>query len=334
MKYPFNSPRVLSISLAAVLLFGILGGCGSEEPAETTVVTPAVTVATTTYDATATLAPVTVGVSPVTSTEDATEVTTPSTDVSTLDTEETSDTTAVSTPPETSETSEPVTEPQMTLFQENESAVLNGSEEIDGTVVLRYTISYPTFTSNNGSSADAINTAVAAAAAEFETYAKEVLFTFAEQAHKFGDDMLPYSFSVDYEVVISSGTAVSVVFTKTELAGETREAYSRSACVFSPITNTVVTLSDVFSGGSSAYTQTIYSAVFAKIATNADAFYADYENLAQFFPISDRWYLGENGVVIFFNPYEIAGYDQGIVEFTLPYNDYSDQLKLNPLYMG
>ena len=91
---------------------------------------------------------------------------------------------------------------------------------------------------------------------------------------------------------------------------------------------------DVFSGGASTYTQTIYKAVFAKIAAAPDAFYADYQNLAKFFDLSDHWYLGENGVVIFFDPFQIAGYDKGIVEFVLPYDEYSSDLKINPLYMG
>ena len=342
--------RLIPLLLTLTTLLSVATACGSGEPAETTQ-TPATTTASRIdYDPTATLPPVTIGV-PSSTTDDTTAATTtaattaatislsttePTTPPTTPDRSATTpDTTEPITDPTTTEaTTEATTEPAMTIFTEDAAQVISGAEEVEGTVVLRYSISYPTFSSNNGTSPNALNAAVAAAAAEFETYAKDVLLPFAQQAHKAGDSMLPFTFSVDYDVVVSSAMAVSVVFTKTEHTGETREAYARSACMFSPIDNSVMTLSDVFSGGASVYTQTIYKAVFAKIAAAPDAFYADYQNLAKFFDLSDHWYLGENGVVIFFDPFQIAGYDKGIVEFVLPYDEYSSDLKINPLYMG
>ncbi|MBQ4046935.1 MAG: DUF3298 domain-containing protein [Clostridia bacterium] len=353
MKHP--AFRMLSLILILSMFLSVATACGSGEPAETTTQTPATTTASRIdYDPTATLPPVTIGVASGTSAPDTSATTTPATTGATIslvttdpttpattpdgsDTE-TSETTPVTTPdttePPTESTPEATTEPTMTIFTEDASQTISGAEEVEGTVILRYSINYPTFSSNNSTSPSALNAAVAAAAAEFEAYAKDVLLPFAQQAHKAGDSMLPFTFSVDYEVAVSSAMAVSVVFTKTEHTGETREAYARSACMFSPVDNSVMTLSDVFSGGASTYTQTIYKAVFAKIAAAPDAFYADYQNLAKFFDLSDHWYLGENGVVIFFDPFQIAGYDKGIVEFVLPYDEYSSDLKINPLYMG
>ena len=341
--------RILPLLLTLTILLSVATACGSGEPAETAQ-TPATTTAShIDYDPTATLPPVTIGMS--SSTADTTAATTTaSTTAATISLSTTEATSPDSTPdtsattPDTTEpvteptatetTTEATTEPPMTIFTEGTSQSISGSEEVEGTVVLRYSISYPTFNSNNNTPADALNAAVLAAAAEYETYAKEVQLPLAQQAHKAGDSMLPFTFSVDYKVTVSSATAVSVVFTKTEHTGESREAYERSACIFSPIDNSVMTLSDVFSGGASTYTQKIYDAVFAKIAAAPDAFYADYKNLAKFFDLSDHWYLGEKGVVIFFNPFQIAGYDKGIVDFVHPYDEYSSDLNINPLYIG
>ena len=38
--------------------------------------------------------------------------------------------------------------------------------------------------------------------------------------------------------------------------------------------------------------------------------------------------FSDEGVIILYNPYEIASYSQGIIEFTIPYNEIDANLNL------
>ena len=202
--------------------------------------------------------------------------------------------------------------------------------------MLRYEIKYPVFAAAEGSSAapDQLNAGLAEIADDYEQYALEELLTYAKQASAAGDAALPYTFSVDFTIEVCSVNAVSVVFLKTEHAGETHDSHVQLAYNYSPVNDAAYALSDVFSVPSSSYLSSIYEDILAEIATEPAAYYGDYENLVRFFDISTRWYFSEDGMVIFFNPFEIAPYDAGIVEFILPYGNWSDIMKINPLYMG
>ena len=162
----------------------------------------------------------------------------------------------------------------------------------------------------------------------------EELLVYAKQARAAGDTSLPYRLSIDCSVSVCSVNAISVVFTKTEHTGESHDAISQRTYNFSPSSNAAFTLSGIFSVGSSTYQQRIYDAIFAEIQKNTGKYYADYQNLVKFFDLSARWYFSEKGLTIYFNPFEIASYSAGIVQFTLPYSEWSDLLKINPLYMG
>ena len=241
--------------------------------------------------------------------------------------------------PGTSESTPPVTEPPLYSappLKLAQTETISGEESDNGKVVLRYQIRYPVFEAANGSGAspDKLNAGLAEIASEYEKYALEELLVYAKQARAAGDTSLPYRLSIDCSVSVCSVNAISVVFTKTEHTGESHDAISQRTYNFSPSSNSAFTLSGIFSVGSSTYQQRIYDAIFAEIQKNTGKYYADYQNLVKFFDLSARWYFSEKGLTIYFNPFEIASYSAGIVQFTLPYSEWSDLLKINPLYMG
>lgn len=244
-----------------------------------------------------------------------------------------SDTSSV--PATSTSSSEP---PQVvdTSFQLLRSENLSGEESDNGQVVLRYQVSYPVFTASDGdsSSPDVLNKAVAAIAAEYEKYTLEELLTYAKQARTAGDSALPYRLSVEYEVTVCSATAVSIVFTETKHTGEAHDSIAQRTYNFSVASNAAFKLPGIFSSGLSGSQKTIYEAILTEIRSNPTAYYADYENLVYFFELEDRWYFSEKGLVIYFNPFELASYSAGILQFTIPYSELTGQLKINPLYMG
>lgn len=242
---------------------------------------------------------------------------------------------ASNAPGTTTSSSEP---PQIdaTAFQLLRSENLSGEESDNGQVVLRYQVSYPVFSASDesGTSPDVLNEAVAAIAAEYEKYALEELLTYAKQARTAGDSALPYRLTVEYEVTVCSATAVSVVFTETKHTGESHDSIAQQTYNFSVASNAAFKLSGIFSSGLSGNQETIYDAILTEIRSNPSVYYADYENLVYFFDLEDRWYFSEKGLVIYFNPFELASYGAGILQFTIPYSDLTGQLKINPLYMG
>lgn len=238
-----------------------------------------------------------------------------------------------------SDTNVPSTEPSQidsTFFQLLRSENLSGEESDNGQVILRYQISYPVFSvSDNASiSPDVLNTALAAIAAEYEEYALEELLDYAKQARSAGDTTLPYRLSIDYEITVCSATAISVVFRETRHTGESHDSIAQRTYNFSVASNSAFRLSGIFSSGLSGSQKKIYDAILSEIQANASAYYADYENLVYFFDLEDRWYFSENGLVLYFNPFELASYSAGILQFTIPYSDLTGLLKINPLYMG
>lgn len=240
-----------------------------------------------------------------------------------------------SVPPTSTSSSEP---PQIeaTSFQLLRSENLSGEESDNGQVVLLYQVSFPVFSASGdgGSSPDVLNKAVAAIAAEYEKYALEELLTYAKQAHTAGSSALPYRLSVEYEITVCSATAVSVVFTETKHTGEAHDSIAQRTYNFSVVSNAAFKLPGIFSSGLSGSQETIYEAILTEIRSNPSAYYADYENLVYFFDLEDRWYFSEKGLVIYFNPFELASYSAGILQFTIPYSELTGQLKINPLYMG
>lgn len=307
-------PLVLTVVLAVVLLSG--GKNGPDAPVDTAPGSSETLI----FNPSATLPPVTLDVAA------GSNVSFTSSDVS-------EPTGSGSQPPETT-TEPPVFNAPPLVYASTET--LSGTESDNGATVLSYEIRYPVFAAADGSSAspDKLNAGLAGLAAEYKTYALEELLTYAKQAHAAGDNTLPYTVTVDFEVEVCSINAVSVVFTKTEHAGETRDSFTRRAYNYSPVNSSAFSLSNIFSVSSSTYLSNIYDAVLAEIEKNPSLYYGDYPNLVKFFELSARWYFSEDGLVVFFNPFEIAPYSAGIVEFTLPYGDLSGIMKINPLYMG
>lgn len=330
MSFPFQLefrkraiPWKLCIAIAAPLLLAavvaILIASGDE--GDTTEVQGTTESSSTSIGTVGTLPPITLDlIGPAQSSSDQTSGT--SADTSSVP----STSTSSSEPPQIVDTS----------FRLLRSENLSGAESDNGQVVLRYQVSYPVFSSSNGdsSSPDVLNKAVAAIAAEYEKYALEELLTYAKQARTAGDSELPYRLSVEYEVTVCSATAVSVVFTETKHTGEAHDSTAQRTYNFSVASNAAFTLPGIFSSGLSGSQKTIYEAILAEIRSNPSAYYADYENLVYFFDLEDRWYFSEKGLVIYFNPFELASYSAGILQFTIPYSELTGQLKINPLYMG
>lgn len=327
MSFPFQLkfrkraiPWKLCIAIAAPLLFAailaILIASGDEE---NTPVVQDTTSSSTTIGTVGTLPPITLDLidpSNSSSTEPS-DVSTNSSEVSNTSTLEPS----------------PI---DSTAFQLLRSENLSGEESDNGQVILRYQISYPVFSvsDNTSTSPDVLNTALAAIADEYEEYALEELLNYAKQARSAGDTALPYRLSVEYEITVCSATAISVVFRETRHTGESHDSIAQRTYNFSVTSNSALRLSGIFSSGFSGSQEKIYDAILSEIRTNTSAYYADYENLVYFFDLEDRWYFSENGLVIYFNPFELASYSAGILQFTIPYSDLTGLLKINPLYMG
>ena len=47
------------------------------------------------------------------------------------------------------------------------------------------------------------------------------------------------------------------------------------------------------------------------------------------FQLPETLGYSDEGLIVLYNPYEIASYSQGIIEFTIPYSEISSFLNIN-----
>ncbi len=65
-----------------------------------------------------------------------------------------------------------------------------------------------------------------------------------------------------------------------------------------------------------------------KIKSNSDEPMEDFF-FGKDFQLPETIGYGDEGLIILYNPYEIASYSQGIIEFSIPYDDVSSFLNIN-----
>ena len=82
-----------------------------------------------------------------------------------------------------------------------------------------------------------------------------------------------------------------------------------------------------FLGNNENYNKIIIDNIRRAVDKNPDLYFKDILNKYEVLPYNQKFYLTKDGVVIFFDEYEVAPYAAGRVEFVIPYTEFPKGLK-------
>lgn len=130
------------------------------------------------------------------------------------------------------------------------------------------------------------------------------------------DDMV-YAFDHTFEVTYHSDTIISILENTYEYAGGAHPDYSLDAHTFSLQSGKELNLEFFFQENKYKLEKKIKHYIIEEIQSEPEDYYSNAIEIITNRPLdSFRFYLKNKTLVIFFNPYEIAPYSRGIVEFS------------------
>lgn len=184
---------------------------------------------------------------------------------------------------------------------------------------IALSIAYPQFLDR----ADADNTVLTALnkqlAAAAQSKAVAIQQSFATEAGE-----VPYSVTVQerFTVPYNQGQYCSILSQTMQDSGGAHPNTARTAVIYDMKAGKALTLNDLLNGEQKDIDQLIHDGFAAQIKAKPEAFFEDAEKLLDK-GIADKtygYYLTEQGLTIFFQPYDIAPYAAGFQEYTIPFN--------------
>lgn len=205
-------------------------------------------------------------------------------------------------------------------------SVLRNTLSFNGIPVMVYNIKYPVFTSTCSQAAvRSINQFYNFLAKEKENYCKTVLYPQAVESAQYIQKNYPpfhsYEYDMVYKVTFSSGCITSLYVDQYTFMGGAHGSTVRTSDTWNLSTGRRILLQDLYPH-ESLYQQNIGSRIQYQIAgllkDNPASFFDDYPKLLVDTFNPDSFYLSPDGVIIYFQQYEIAPYASGLPEFLLP----------------
>lgn len=193
------------------------------------------------------------------------------------------------------------------------------------TPVLTYTIHYPIFTSDcSEQAAKSINSFYAAISVKMESYCRNSL---AEEAKKQADyagryqyPFFPYEFISGYTAAYNTGCITSLFFDQYTYAGGAHGSTVRCSDTWDFKLGKRLSLADFYPRDPS-YRENILKELERQAkereTKGANTFFEDYPKLLKNSFKPENFFVTPEGIVIYFQQYDIAPYSTGIPEFLL-----------------
>lgn len=194
-------------------------------------------------------------------------------------------------------------------------------------VIMKYTIKYPQFKSLY------LQTALDKINAFYRTRAKMYEKTNIMNLYQMA--MVEYEYSVannfpvrqfeaftDYNVTYNQSCAISLYFDQYEYAGGAHGLTTRSSDSWNVLKSKKIELTDIFPHRSDVrdyMISNILEQIEQEIQTGDSPYFEDYKRLVNENFKLNNFYLTKEGVVLYFQQYDIAPYASGIPEFVIPY---------------
>ena len=112
---------------------------------------------------------------------------------------------------------------------------------------------------------------------------------------------------------------VSVVFQEVDNTGGAHGTVSSRTANFDAATGARLQLSSI-AGDVEALHQTVADVVVAQIQAEPDRYFTDAVYQAGSLLEEDNWYLSDSGLIVLSNPYALAPFAAGVLEFEVPYD--------------
>lgn len=123
----------------------------------------------------------------------------------------------------------------------------------------------------------------------------------------------------------ADSAVISVTLNNYEYTGGAHGNPAKTADNFNSVTGEKLTFADITTEEASA--RTFVSDYILKILEDPqykDILFEDYQDSVGSILTSDTWYFSQKGFVVIANPYLIAPYSSGTMEFTIPYKEFPD----------
>lgn len=148
-----------------------------------------------------------------------------------------------------------------------------------------------------------------------------------EDAQNYGYEARPYSLFIDYDISYNEKNIISITSTYYQYTGGAHGNTLTETSNINLKTGEKIELKDLFKQGVN-YKKIITEEIKKQMALN-DKFYSN--AAAELETISDNqsYYIEEGGLVVYYQPYEIAPYAAGAPEFRIPFTMVKDSLKID-----
>jgi hypothetical protein len=199
----------------------------------------------------------------------------------------------------------------------------------DGSVVLAVTSSLPSIANASANPAGVkINT-------YFDRLAQDVLKADEQVAteavgayEEMGGDFFAWSDDLSGEVVWQNSDFASTVTSQSNYFGGAHSNTTQSSATFDLSSGEVVPLTSFFKITATQVTNRIVDLVYEQTSTLKDEsgillYDCDEATIREALKL-ENYYLASQGLVVFFQPYDIAPYAAGLPEFTIPYARLAD----------
>ncbi len=144
---------------------------------------------------------------------------------------------------------------------------------------------------------------------------------------EFQDSSIKWDVNVSGEVVYNSENVITIAIDSYTFTGGAHGNSVITLLNFNPKTGALYSFDDIFNNPTKvAELAETYLEKELNISKNqnTDDYFFD-----EFFKMPENIGFSDEGIIFLYNTYEIAAYAQGVTEFTIPYSDISEFLKLS-----
>lgn len=132
-----------------------------------------------------------------------------------------------------------------------------------------------------------------------------------------------YELKGEYALERADSAVISVTLNSYEYTGGAHGNPAKTADNFNSVTGEKLTFADITTMEGNAGTFVLdYILKLLEDPQYKDTLFEDYQDSVGSILTPDTWYFSQKGFVVIANPYLIAPYSSGTMEFTIPYKDF------------
>jgi len=201
--------------------------------------------------------------------------------------------------------------------------VIKNEMKYNGTVVLTYRIEYPQFRSLiNQTVLGPINLYYMEMAMRYQQVCETELYNMAVQQYRQSiENNFPfhaYEALMVYKITLIHSCVISLYQDKYQYTGGAHGSTVRSSQTWLTTRGSMLRLRQLYTCPMD-YQEYIFNEIIKEIQKDPSIYFDDYENLVKQTFNPRQFYCTPEGVVIYYQQYDIAPYASGIREFLLPY---------------